>query len=64
LEWPEPGRNLGIVGGQPNANLDESDRIDYGIQLAHQAVVNIHQLCVIVIFEDELSGPHPSLLSK
>ena len=30
--------------------------------LPHQPVVNIHQLGVVVILEDKLPGPHPSLL--
>jgi hypothetical protein len=52
-----------IVGGQPNANPGEV-RSNYRSKLAHQAVVNIHQLRVVIKFQDELPGSHPGLLPE
>src|SRR5579859_2813074 len=47
-----------IVGGQPKAESDGQT------QLTHQAVIDIHQLRVIIVFEDQLSWPHPRFLSE
>jgi hypothetical protein len=57
--------NQGIVGGQPSASLSDSDRFitsDWLNSSAHQPVVDIHQLRVVIVLEDELPRSHPRLL--
>jgi hypothetical protein len=57
--------NQGIVGGQPSASLADSDRFitsDWLNSSAHQPVVDIHQLRVVIVLEDELPRSHPRLL--
>jgi hypothetical protein len=56
--------NQGIVGGQRVRVPSDSDRFtsDWLNSSAHQPVVDIHQLRVVIVFEDELPRSHPRLL--
>jgi len=65
LDGRHDGPESGIVGGQPNLNFfnDQAAKSKRS-GLPHESVVDIHQLRVIVIFQDKLSWPHARLLPE